>query len=296
MTFKLDRHPQSPFLYPNPLHEWESVNVFNPAVTFHNGLFHMHYRAQGHDYISRIGYAVSTDGLNWNRLEQPVLKPHMGRDDYKGNEDPRVTRLDNTFYMTYTAFGEWSYFPMIARSQNLIAWEDVAPLERAENKDHILFPEKINGRYCILHRRSKHIWIGFSEDLIHWTDHQILMAPRSDNLWDSVSIGSNGLPIKTEHGWLFFYHGYGSPIAYRHSVAMLDLHDPTKVISRPRGFIMEPYETWEFRGDVPLALFSCANIIVGDEVWVYYAGADRLIGLATCKLADAIEYALHGDS
>ncbi len=292
---KLSRHPASPLLYPNPFQEWESKNVFNPAVTIHNGLYHMHYRAQGNDFVSRIGYAVSTDGLNWNRLERPVLSPHDGWNDYRGNEDPRVTRLDGVFYMTYTAYGANSYYPMIAHSENLIDWRDVAPLERAENKDHVLFPEKINGRYAILHRRSKHIWIGFSDDLKNWTDHQILMAPRPDNPWDAISIGSNGLPIKTDHGWLLFYHGYGSPIVYRHSIALLDLDDPTRVIHRPRSFTMEPQEAWEFKGDVPNALFSCANIPVGDEVWVYYAGGDRLIGLATVPVADAIEFARKGD-
>ena len=294
MAGQLIRHPQSPFMYPNPSHQWEARNVFNPAVVQHNGLFHMLYRAQGDDYVSRIGYAVSQDGLNWNRLENPVLAPHAGRDDYRGVEDPRITPLDGAFYMTYTAYGASSYYPMIARSENLITWTDVGPVERAENKDHILFPEKINGRYAILHRRSKHIWIGFSTDLIHWTDHQILMAPRPGNGWDAVSIGSNGVPVKTEQGWLLFYHGYGDPIVYRHSIALLDLHDPTKVLHRPTSMIMQPTETWEIKGDVPNALFSCANIVVGDQIYCYYAGADRLIGLATILVADAIEYARHG--
>jgi predicted GH43/DUF377 family glycosyl hydrolase len=294
MSVQLKRHPRSPLMYPNPLHEWECKNVFNPAVTFHNGLYHMHYRAQGNDYVSRIGYAVSHDGFNWNRLAGPVLAPHNGREDYRGVEDPRVTPLDGLFYMTYTAYGENSYFPMIARSTNLITWEDVGPLERQENKDHILFPEKIGGRYVILHRRRKNIWIGFSHDLIHWTDHQILVPPRADNDWDAVSIGGNGLPIRTDHGWLMFYHGYGSPIVYRHSVALLDLDDPTKVINRPHGFIFQPEETWEIKGDVPKALFSCTNLVVGADVYFYYAGGDRVIGLATIPFAEVLEYALHG--
>lgn len=291
---RLERHPASPLVYPNPLHEWEAKNVFNPAVTVHNGLFHMHYRAQGNDYISRIGYAVSADGLHWNRLAEPVLTPHQGRDDYRGVEDPRVTPLDGLFYMTYTAYGANSFFPMIARSHNLITWQDVGPLERAENKDHILFPEKIGGRYVILHRRSKNIWIGFSDDLRTWTDHQLIMPPREDNGWDSLSIGSNGLPIKTEHGWLLFYHGYGPDYVYRTSVALLDLDDPRKVIHRPAGYIFQPEEIWEIKGDVPNVVFSCSNILVGDEVWVYYAGADRLVGLATARFADALDYARTG--
>lgn len=294
MTVSLTRHPRNPLIFPNPLHEWESKNVFNPAVTYHNGLFHMHYRAQGNAYQSCIGYAVSADGLTWNRLEQPVIVPHQGTDDYRGVEDPRVTPMDGQFYMTYTAFGSNSYFPMIARSDNLITWEDVGPLERAENKDHVLFPEKIDNCYVILHRRRKNIWIGYSDDLLNWKDHQIIMPPRADNDWDSVSIGANGVPIRTEHGWLLFYHGYGPTYIYRHSVALLDLEDPAQVIHRPAGYLFEPQETWEIRGDVPNAVFSCTNIVVGDKVYVYYAGADRLIGLATIPLADALDYARHG--
>jgi beta-1,2-mannobiose phosphorylase / 1,2-beta-oligomannan phosphorylase len=299
MTLKLVRHPQSPLLYPNPLHRWESLNVFNAAVIQHNGLFHMLYRAQGVDFVSSIGYAVSVDGLVWNRLENPVLAPHNGRDDYRGVEDPRVIPLDGRFYMCYTAYGANEYFPMIAVSDNLITWHDIAPLERAKNKDHVLFPEKINGRYATLHRRWPHIWIAYSDDLVNWTDHALIMSPRaagkSQDNWDSKSIGSNGVPIKTEHGWLLFYHGYGAEHIYRHSIALLDLDDPSKVIHRPTTHIMEPTETWEIRGDVPNVVFSCTNIIVGDELWFYYAGADRMVGLATAPFADVVDYARSGE-
>jgi beta-1,2-mannobiose phosphorylase / 1,2-beta-oligomannan phosphorylase len=291
---QLVRHPQSPLLYPNPLHRWEAMNVFNCAVTHHNGLFHMHYRAQGVDFISHIGYAVSVDGLDWNRMENPVLSPHNGREDYRGIEDPRVTILDGAFYMCYTAYGINGNYPMIARSENMITWDDVAPLEKTENKDHVLFPEKVGGRYAILHRRRPHIWIAYSDDLKTWTDHTIIMSPRPDVEWDSKSIGANGLPINTEHGWLLFYHGYSEKHIYRHSVALLDLDDPSKVIRRPKEFIFEPVETWEIRGDVPNVTFSCSNNVVGDELYFYYAGADRVIGLATAPFADVVAFARNG--
>ncbi|MBC8170302.1 MAG: glycosidase [Anaerolineae bacterium] len=295
MRLNLVRHPRSPLLYPNPLHRWESVNVFNCAVTQHNGLFHMHYRAQGVDFISHIGYAVSADGLVWNRLENPVLSPHNGREDYRGVEDPRVTPLDDAFYMCYTAYGANGNYPMIARSENMITWTDVAPLEKTENKDHVLFPEKIGGRYAILHRRRPHIWIAYSDDLMTWTDHTIIMSPKPDSNWASKSIGANGLPVKTPHGWLLFYHGYDERHIYCHSVALLDLDNPAQVIHHPQTTIMEPTETWEIRGDVPNVVFSCSNNVVGDDLYFYYAGADRLIGLATAPFADVVEFARHGD-
>ena len=299
MKLQLIRHPQSPLLYPNPHHRWEAMNVFNASVIQHNGLFHMHYRAQGVDFISSIGYAVSVDGLAWNRLENPVFAPHNGREDYRGIEDPRVTELDGRFYMCYTAYGENAYFPMIAVSDNLITWEDVAPLEKDRNKDHMLFPEKINGRYAILHRRSPNIWLAFSDDLIHWTDHTIIMSPRavgeSQDDWDSKSIGANGVPIKTKDGWVLFYHGYGKEHIYRSSIALLDIKNPAKVLHRPTTHIIEPTETWEIRGDVPNVVFSCTNIVVGDELRFYYAGADRVVGLATAPMADVIAFAKNGD-
>ena len=293
---ELVRHPQSPLLYPNPLHRWESMNVFNAAVTQHNGLFHMHYRAQGVDFISHIGYAVSPDGLVWNQLENPVMSPHRDREDYRGVEDPRVTPLEGAFYLCYTAYGNNGNYPMIARSENLITWEDVGPLETTENKDHVLFPEKINGRYAILHRRRPHIWVAYSDDLKTWVDHTIIMSPRENGQdeWDSKSIGANGLPVKTEHGWLLFYHGYAESHIYRHSGALLDLNDPAKVLNRPKGYIMEPTETWEIRGDVPNVIFSCSNNIVGDQLYFYYGGADRMIGLATAPFADVVNFARSG--
>ena len=173
---------------------------------------------------------------------------------------------------------------MIARSDNLITWEDVGPLETTENKDHVLFPEKINGRYAILHRRRPHIWVAYSDDLKTWDNHTIIMSPRDDgqDAWDSKSIGANGLPVKTPYGWLLFYHG--SRRTFTAILSLLDLNDPSKVLHRPKTYIMEPTETWEIRGDVPNVVFSCSNNVVGDQLYFYYGGADRMIGLATAPL------------
>lgn len=133
MSFRLTRHPSNPVMVPDLTSDWECYNVFNPSVIHHNGLFHMHYRAQGLDWVSRIGYAVSVDGVHWNRLRHPVLEPVDGTDS-RGVEDARVTLIDGIFYMTYTAYGREFHgsgdptifgggiTPMIARSENLITW------------------------------------------------------------------------------------------------------------------------------------------------------------------------------
>ena len=124
-----------------------------------------------------------------------------------------------------------------------------------------------------------------------------LFGPRPDNWWDCKSVGANGVPIETEHGWLMFYHAYDHEHVYRLGVCLLDLEDPARVINRPWEPVFAPQEAWELRGDVPNVVFSCANPVVEGTVYVYYGAADHVIGLATCALDELLAYAcLPGDS
>lgn len=307
MNFK--RSIDNPILLPDPTSAWECYNVFNPAVVYHNGLFHMHYRAQGLDWISRIGYAVSADGLHWNRLRQPVLAPHDASDD-RGVEDPRLVAMDGVFYMTYTAYssqylgsGEPTHSgggitPMIARSENLITWERMGAIVTGEdNKDHVLFPRKIGNRYAALHRRWPNVCLAYSDDLHTWHEKDMapIYGPRPNNDWDSLSVGSNGPPIETEHGWLCINHAYNSSRIYRMGAVLLDLEDPSIVIARPSKPIFWPEQMWELRGDVPNVVFSCANPVVDGTVYLFYGGGDHVIGLATCKLDELVDFVLGRD-
>ncbi|MCS7281963.1 MAG: glycosidase [Anaerolineae bacterium] len=291
---ELKRHPANPILKPDPLSEWEALNVFNCAVVYHNGLFHMLYRAQGVDYVSRIGYAVSVDGVHFNRLREPVLSP-QGEWETRGVEDPRVTYLEDEgrFIMAYTAYSPKGITPMFAESTNLITWQRIGPLVVGEdNKDHVLFPRKIRGRYVSFHRRPPSIWIAWSDDLREWRDFQVVMEPRPEN-WDCKRVGAGGVPIETPYGWLVLYHAYDFNHVYRLGACLLDLEDPTRVIARPKPFLLQPEETWELKGDVPNVVFSAANPVVDGTVYVYYGGADRVIGLATCSLEELLEWVRH---
>jgi predicted GH43/DUF377 family glycosyl hydrolase len=211
-----------------------------------------------------------------------------------GVEDPRITELpeERRFIMAYTAYSPKGITPMFAESTNLISWRRIGPMMVGEdNKDHVLFPRKINGRYASFHRRPPSIWIAYSEDLQNWTDHAVVMSPR-DQGWDRTRIGAGGVPIETAEGWLIVYHGYEESHTYRLGAALLDIDDPTKVLARPTGHLLEPREVWEIRGDVPNVVFSCANPVVDGIVHVYYGGADRVIGLATVPLADLLDFVL----
>jgi beta-1,2-mannobiose phosphorylase / 1,2-beta-oligomannan phosphorylase len=313
---KLQRHPQNPILLPEPTSSWECENVFNPGVIWHDGLFYMYYRAQGLDWISRIGCAVSPDGIHWNRFRQPILEP-CGPQDNRGVEDARITEIDGVFYMTYTAFSSevqidkriqepgfhgGSITPMIARSTNLLSWERIGHIVTGEdNKDHVLFPRKLTGpdgrrHFAALHRRRPQVWIAYSDDLVTWPEEWMspLYGPRLEGSWDQDSVGSNGVPIETSQGWLMINHAYDSDHVYRMGVILLDLEDPTRIIRRPKDPIFWPEEIWELKGDVPNVVFSCASPVVNNTVYVFYGGADHVIALATCALDKLVDYALKG--
>ena len=286
---KLKRYQGNPILTPRKEHPWEARAVFNAAAVYDRGLFHLLYRARGADGVSSIGYAVSSDGLNWLRLDKPVLEP-LNEYEAQGVEDPRITRIDDTFYMCYVAYSGTSYQIALARSQNLITWERLGlPLPGELNKDAALFPEKIRGRYCMLHRREPDIWIAYSDDLIHWGDHQVVMRPRR-GAWDSYKVGANGPPLKTDAGWLLLYHGFAEDKVYKLGVALLDLNDPTQVLKRQEEPILEPEEEWERHGDVPNVVFSCGQVMTEDTLYVYYGGADTAIGVAMCSKAEVLEF------
>jgi predicted GH43/DUF377 family glycosyl hydrolase len=190
---------------------------------------------------------------------------------------------------------------MVAVSDNLITWKRLGPIVQGEdNKDHSLFPRKINGRYVAFHRRPPQVWLAQSDDLIHWDEKDMrpVFGPRPsatpEQNWDEKRVGGNGSPLETPHGWLMLYHAYNNEHVYRIGACLLDLDDPSRVLHRPKDFIFEPNELWELRGDVPNVVFSCANPVVDGTVYVYYGGADHVIGLATCKLDDLIDHCLKG--
>lgn len=290
-----NRHPNNPILVPDPLNYWEALNVFNPAVVFHQDLFHMFYRAQGLDYVSSIGYAVSQDGIIFNKLRNPIFFPQVQMEN-RGVEDPRITYLsdEKRFIMAYTAYSDTGIIPMFAQSNNLITWSRIGAMVRGEdNKDHVLFPKKIKGQYISFHRRPPSICLAHSSDLIHWELDGPVIEPR-ETAWDCLRVGAGGVPIETNEGWLVIYHAYDFNHIYRLGACLLDLDEPSKVIYRAKDFFMAPQEIWEMKGDVPNVVFSCANPVVENRIYLYYGGADRMIGLATANLDDVISYIIAG--
>ncbi len=296
----LRRHPENPILIPRADVPWEKEAVFNPGVTVHQGKIYMLYRAIGEYevYSSSLGLAISEDGIHFQRFPEPVFSPAEPYDRY-GCEDPRITRLDGRFYITYTALSQRAFSGRGNRVA-LASTEDFRDFRRhgvilpdLDDKDTVIFPEKVRGRYVMYHRVPPDIWIAYSDDLVNWYGHRRIMFPRP-GLWDSQKIGAGAPPIRTDAGWLLVYHGVDRNRVYRLGVALFDLDDPSRLISRPLEPILEPREWYEKEGDVPNVVFTCGLAEVGEEVFVYYGGGDKVIGLATVGKRELLDFARRG--
>jgi len=292
----LRRISNEPVFLPDPRHEWEQAAVFNAGAVYKNGLYHMIYRATnigGHErfgeYINQLGYATSTDLIHWERRDEPIVRNDVPQ-ELRGPEDPRIVKIEDTYYMTYTGFGNrfpGDYRICMATSRDLIQWERKGVLLDEENKNSAFFPKKIKGEYILLHRRYPDIWLCYSKDLKHFYNHTKIMTPLSDN-WQSVRIGIAGPPVRHPEGWLLFYHAVDETNAYRLGVALLDYNDPAKILARQSRPVIEPELDWEIHGFVPNVIFSCATMETEDQYVVIYAGADTVIGAAVVDKKDLV--------
>lgn len=294
---RLERYAGNPILQPRPDYPWESRNVFNAGIAQLDGLIFMVYRAQGAEAFlspqgwsvspSRLGLAYSRDGFSFSRFEEPVFEPFGELESY-GVEDPRLTLLEGKIYMAYVAYSEAGTRVALASTSDFRRWERLGVVIREiENKNAALFPQRIGGRYAMLHRIPNAIWIAYSEDLIHWRDFDIVMLPRP-GCWDSRRIGIGGPPIEVEEGWLLIYHGFNEARVYRMGLALLDRDDPRRVLARLEEPILEPEQAWELEGDVPNVVFSCGQAVLGDRLLVYYGAADRTLAVAMTTLEEAL--------
>lgn len=328
---RLSKYPGNPILTGTGEGDWERIATLNPGAYAENGVVYLFYRASAEEdeYRIYIGLAESRDGFHFERVsDRPILSPGEEQ-SFDGGcvEDARVVKLDGFYYMTYACrvwppglhfsgrvnpnprWQSLDYLGNIsrtalARSKDLRNWEKLGPITRddVDDRDGILFPEKVGGRYVMLHRPMSwygdpypcpvpSIWMTYSDDLLHWYGEHLVAQPVED--WESEKIGGSTPPIATDEGWLTLYHGVGPKAStYRVGVMMLDREEPRKVIARAPDFILEPEADFELHGIVPNVVFPCGNVVLDDELFVYYGGADKVCCVATCKLKDLIDYVM----
>lgn len=308
---KLKRYEGNPILSPVESHWWESRYVLNCAALRLRGKIYLLYRAFGDDEVSRIGLAVTANGFEVEHREDTFIFGPEDETESRGCEDPRLTLIEDTIYMLYTAYD--GIVPQIALASIEVddflngQWKRwtrhglVFP--GFPNKDALLFPERFFGKYVMYHRIAPSMWVSFADEIrCPWAreGHRILMGPRSGLMWDATKIGAGAQPIKTEFGWLLIYHGVDHALVYRLGLILVSPNDPSKIIYRSPNPILEPETELEIgrprESWVPNVVFTCGAaplndkevLGVDDEVLVYYGAADTVICVAKAKLGDLI--------
>ncbi|WP_226913001.1 glycoside hydrolase family 130 protein [Flavicella marina] len=329
---KIKRHPKNPIVIPGE-QGIRKVATFNPAAIYENGKFYLYDRAAEtlSPFRTTICLLESEDGVDFKSIDnKPVFESEMLGFAEGSVQDPRVVKIEDKFYMNYafqpygfdcyptgegvpfydvSKYSGWEKesYPMITRSGIAVS-NDGKSFEHLcyssprniDDRDHILFPEKFDEKYCLLRRPIEFvgddygtdkpgIWLCYSSDMHEW-DEPILVAT-SQEPWEGKKIGAATNPVKTNRGWLLLYHGVDENSVYRVGALMLDLKDPAKVLARTKNYIMEPEEYYEKVGLViPNVVFPTSVIEKDNLAYIYYGACDTCIGLATVEMDQLIDH------
>lgn len=299
--FKLKR-VRNEILGPIPENRWESGAVFNPGAVRQNEIIHLLYRAVEGNNVSSIGYARLTKyGVPIYRYPEPVIMRILDLEK-QGCEDPRIVKFGDHFYIFYTGYDGTKVRIVMAETADFKSFRKLGQVGPDTNdKDAMIFPEKINGKVGFLHRIEPNIQLALFDDIDHllhpgdkyWFSHlenlEKYTVMRRQFEWEAVKIGAGPTPILTDAGWLLIYHGVASDITYRAGAALLDAKNPYKVIARLPYPILEPEMEYEKVGDVNNVVFPEGAVVFDNELLVFYGGADKVVGLAKGKMSALID-------
>jgi predicted GH43/DUF377 family glycosyl hydrolase len=301
---KLTRNPQNPILTPTD-NKWENQLVFNPTAVYDQGQVHMIYRAMGEDGFSRFGYAKSSDGVHFDRNPDPVFEGTHSEFDDLGVEDPRMVKIDDIFYIIYTAVAldpdgipnpKWPEKVVKKARVALATTKDFKTFEShgviipdLGAKNGSLFPIRMQGEYWLLYRSFKNeTFFSHSINLLKTSEPHIVFRERP-GFWDNVRTGIGSAPLSTDFGWLLFYHGVDEFNTYRLGLIILDKSNPTDILYRSPEPILEPLESYERFGFMPNVVFTCGAVEIDDTFYVYYGAGDMTVALATIKKSDVFD-------
>jgi len=312
----LKRFVGNPVIFPARGMYWESNATFNPTAFIHDGKVHVVYRAVSMGELSTLCYASSSDGCYMSeRTFKPIfihgnfyqnkntslpISYNSGGGWNGGAEDPRITKIGDMLYMTYTAFDGWGSVRIGLTSISLEdflnkKWNNwkmpvlISPPAEI-HKNWVIFPEKINGKYAILHSLSPEILIDYFDDLNSFDGNTFIHSVHQNHpKWQFREKGMRGVggaPIKTKYGWLIFYHAMEEHETHRYKIwaMILDQKDPTKILFRSKKPILEPDVFYENEGYKSGVIYSCGAVVKDNTLFLYYGGADMVSCVATADL------------
>jgi len=315
------RHPGNPILTRDDIPDippllTDATSVFNPGAAKDGGITYLMLRVQARSRETFMVMAESADGFRF--VVRPEIAEIEGiegvREKVYHAYDARITRLDGAHYVMFAMDMDSGCQLGLARTADFKEFRFLGVTSTDDVRNGVLFPEKVGGLYLRLERPNKaklaggpttgtEIWLAGSDDLLAWRRLGPVMGGRF-HYWDEY-IGSGPPPVKTRRGWLHVYHGvathFGSANIYQAGVALLDLADPTKVIGRSRGNVLEPREPYEMCGQVPNVVFPSGMVVdeidaegyalPSSPVKVYYGAADTAVGLAVSTVGELLDAA-----
>ncbi len=251
-------------------------------------------------YISHLRLAISSDGETIDEVEpQPALGP-LERYEEFGVEDARITRIGDTYYITYVGVSRNGIVTALASTKDFRTYDRHGVILPPENKDVVLFPEKINGKYWAIHRPypftrfgMPEMWLASSPDLVSWGGHRCLLGGLER--WETERVGAGPPPILTDAGWLVIYHGVRLPDqrqgigVYSAGGLLLDRSEPSKILARAKSPFMVPSAEYERHGYVPDVVFPTGVVRQGDDLLIYYGAADSHICVTRRSLSEICE-------
>lgn len=246
-------------------------------------------------YLTSISYlrvARSTDGIHFTVDDKPLVYPSDELEVF-GVEDPRITEIEGIYYIYFSAVSPAGIGEMMVKTTDFKNVERCGMIFAPENKDVVIFPEKIQGKYYALHRPTPkatgnpEIWIAESDNLIYWGKHRHLMGTRR-NMWDSQKIGAGAVPFRTEKGWLELYHGVDYNDVYSIGAVLFDINDPCRILARSSEPVLKPEMEYEINGFFGNVVFSCGAVAYGDIIKLYYGVSDTSMAYAELSINEIL--------
>jgi beta-1,4-mannooligosaccharide/beta-1,4-mannosyl-N-acetylglucosamine phosphorylase len=297
------RHSGNPIIGRNPTAS--CGRVYNSAVVPWKGGFAGVFRADHRDGRARLHAGFSKDGLRWDIRDEAIAwKDEEGRDFQPSYAyDPRVVLIEGKYYVVWCS-------DFSGASLGLGVTEDFEAFTRLENPSYpynrngVLFPRRVGGKYLLLHRPSDpahtpfgDIFLSESPDLVHWGRHRKVMSRGSRGWWEGMKIGAGAVPVETSVGWLLLYHGVSSTCngyVYSFGAAILDRDRPAKVLYRARDYLITPEMPYETTGFVPNVVFPCACLCDAPtgRMAIYYGAADTFVALAYARAEELLRWVM----
>ncbi len=295
--------------------QWEARNVLNPSAIVKDGKVYLIYRAQDAAGTSRIGVAISEDGLHFKKMPTPVLYPDedsLKKYEWHGGiEDPRVVETeDGNYLLTYTSYDGKTARLCFAFSKDLMHWEKMGPVLKnekyidtwsksgaiiVEEKSGKMVTAKVNGKYWMYYGDTD-IFLASSNDLKNWEACEneeskkiiSVLHPRM-GYHDSRLVEPGPYALKTKDGILLIYNGSNAAnfndttkpkFTYSAGQALFEINEPYKLKDRTAKDFIHPDKPYERTGEVNEVCFVEGLVHFNNKWFLYYGTADSRIAVA----------------